>query len=56
MEYDMVERILDAMEKGRDVDMIAGELEIQQELVRRIETLNRLSEHKRNLPPIAQLL
>ena len=56
MGYDTVERILDAMEKSRDVDMIAEDLDISPELVRRIVTLNRLSEHKRNLPPIAQLL
>ena len=56
MGYGTVERILDAMEKSRDVDRIAEELDISPELVRRIVTLNRLSEHKRNLPPIAQLL
>ena len=55
-EYDVIERILDAMEDSRDVDRIAKELDIQPELVRRIETLNRLSEHKRKLPPIARLL
>ena len=56
MEYGVVERILDAMEDSRDVDRIARELDIPPELVRRIDALNRLSEHKRNLPPIAQLL
>ena len=56
MGYDTVERILDAMEKSRDIDRIARDLDISPELVRRIETLNRLSEHKRNLPPIARLL
>ena len=56
MGYDTVERILDAMEKTRDVDKIAKDLDISPEMVRRIETLNRLSEHKRNLPPIARLL
>ena len=56
MEYGVVEEILNAMEDSRDVDKIARELDIQPDLVRRIDTLNRLSEHKRNLPPIAQLL
>ena len=56
MGYEMIERILDAMEDSRDVDRIAGELDILPEMVRRIDTLNRLSEHKRNLPPVARLL
>ncbi len=56
MGYEMIERILDAMEDSRDVDTIAGELDISPEMVTRIDALNRLSEHKRSLPPIAQLL
>ena len=55
-EYDVIERILDAMEDSRDVDRISRDLGIPPELVRRIETFNRLSEHKRKLPPIARLL
>ena len=56
MGYEMIERILDAMKDSRDVDTIASELDISPEMVRRIDTLNRLSEHKRSLPPIAHLL
>ena len=56
MEYGVVEKILGAMEDSRDVDKIARELDISLDLVRRIDTLNRLSEHKRTPPPIARLL
>ena len=55
VDYNTVERILDTIESDRNIDRIAKESNIPLEIVRQIETLNRLSGHKRKPPPIAIL-
>lgn len=54
-DYSTVERILDAIESDRNVDRMVNELNIPLGMVKQIEALNRLSEHKRKPPPIAIL-
>lgn len=61
MGYDIIDTILsDMMKTGctdlKDVDAISKRLEVSIDRVKRVILLNRFSEHKRHMPPVADLM
>lgn len=55
LDYEDVDKILVEMEKSTNALQIAKKLNISSRDVKKIMLLNKNSEHKRNLPPIAKL-